>query len=329
MNRLIFPGLAVILLIAGLLFWFLNFRISDVSEKEWPEYLGGADRNHYSTLDQINPGNVSNLEVAWEYHTLDTGQNQCNPIMVNGTLYGMTAKALPFALNAATGEEYWKIEGGSESKLSTSRGLVYWQEGDDQRILYTNGEWLYAVKAETGEPIHSFGRNGRISLKTGLGPSAIDKSVISNTPGTVFEDLIIMPLRLSEGADAALGNIQAFNIRTGELACVFHTIPHPGEFGHETWPKDSYKNTDVGAANNWAGMAVDREREIVYVPTGSAAPDFYGGDRLGSNLFSNTLLALDARTGKRIWHYQLVHHDMLDRDLPAPPNLMRLTRNGK
>ncbi len=320
------------LIIIGIATWLVVFGKPDKSEpedREWREYLGGPDRNHYSVLDQITAENVARLEVAWQYHTYDTGQIQCNPIIVNGVLYGMTAKTQPFAINAATGEEFWKktAEEG-KSGLSTSRGLVFWEEGDDQRILYTNGEWLYAVEATTGNPVSSFGENGRTSLKAGLGETAKEKMVISNTPGTVFEDLIIMPLRISEGVDASLGDIQAFNIKTGELAWVFHTIPKPGQYGYDTWPQEAYTNKEIGAANNWAGMSVDRQRGIVFVPTGSAAYDFYGGNRPGSNLFANTLLALDVRTGERIWHYQLVHHDILDRDPPAPPNLVTITRNG-
>lgn len=334
MKKLILPALAIIII--GIAAWFYfsdrstSTEQSTSSGREWREYLGGPDRNHYSTLDQITAANVDQLEVAWEYHTTDTGQIQCNPIIVKGILYGMTATTQPFAVDAATGKEYWRKEAAEGmDQLSTSRGLVYWEDGDDKRILYTSGEWLYAVKAETGEPVASFGSNGRTSLKAGLGETAEDKMVISNTPGTVYEDLIIMPLRISEGVDAAFGHIQAFNIRTGELAWVFHTIPQPGEFGYDTWPEDVYKNNGVGAANNWAGMAVDRRRGIVYAPTGSAAYDFYGGNRRGSNLFANTLLALNAKTGERIWHFQFVHHDILDRDPPAPPNLVTITRNGK
>lgn len=296
----------------------------------WTEYLGGPDRNHYSPLKQITAANADRLKVAWEYHTGDSGQIQCNPIIVNGTLYGMTAATQPFAVDAATGKEIWRRRDTAISgSLSSSRGLAYWEKGADKRILFTNGPWLYAVHARTGEPVPSFGEQGRTSLKAGLGETAADKFVISNTPGTVYEDLIIMPLRVSEGADAAPGNIQAFDIRTGKLAWVFRTIPPPGEPGYETWPEETYLNTDVGAANNWAGMAIDRKRGIVYVPTGSAAFDFYGGNREGRNLFANCLLALDARTGKRLWHYQLVHHDILDRDPPAPPNLLTVTHNGK
>tara|TARA_R110002020_G_scaffold312101_3_gene527616 strand:- start:42356 stop:44479 length:2124 start_codon:yes stop_codon:yes gene_type:complete len=296
---------------------------------DWSEYLGGPGRNHYSTLDQINVDNVGNLKVAWQYSTLDTGQIQSNPLIIDGVLYGMTATTEPFALNAATGEEYWRKKTDSLDQFNTSRGLVYWKDGQDKRILYTHGEWLHAVDAVTGKDIVSFGENGRVSLKSGLGETAKNKMVLSNTPGTVYRDLIIMPLRVSEGADAALGHIQAFNIRTGDLEWVFHTIPRPNEFGFDTWPMDAHRNTEVGGANNWAGMAIDRERGILYAPTGSAAYDFYGSNRTGKNLFANTLLALDAATGKRIWHFQFVHHDMLDRDPPAPPNLVTVDHKGK
>lgn len=304
---------------------------SEYDHSGWSEYLGGPDRNHYSSLEQITPENVKNLEVAWEYHTLDTGQIQCNPIMVNGKLYGVTASNGLFAVNAETGVELWKFWGGKEkSFFNTNRGIAYWEGKNERaRILYCFGEWLYAIDAESGEKITSFGTDGRVSLKSGLGENAAEKFVISSTPGTVFEDKIIMPLRVSEGADAAPGYIQAFNVITGKIDWVFHTIPHPGEFGYETWPKDAYKNTEIGAANNWAGMSVDRKRGLLFVPTGSAGFDFYGGNREGENLFANSLIALDARTGKRKWHFQTVHHDLWDRDLPAPPNLLTITKDGK
>ncbi|MFS0490352.1 PQQ-binding-like beta-propeller repeat protein [Leadbetterella byssophila] len=303
------------------------------NEDEWKEYLGGPDRNHYSSLEQINLENVKNLQVAWEYHTLDTGQIQCNPIIVNGKMYGVTASNGLFAINAETGEELWKFWGGKEkSFFNTNRGVTYWEDkksGEPARILYCFGEWLYAVNAETGEKISSFGDDGKVSLKSGLGDNAKDKFVISTTPGTLFEDKIIMPLRVSEGADAAPGYIQAFNVITGNLDWVFHTIPHPGEFGYETWPKDAYRNEEIGAANNWSGMAIDRKRGLLFVPTGSAGFDFYGGNREGENLFANCLIALDAKTGKRKWHFQTVHHDLWDRDLPAPPNLLTIRKDGR
>lgn len=297
---------------------------------EWKEYLGGPERNHYSPLNEINKDNVQQLQIAWEYHTLDSGQMQCNPIIVDGVLYGMTATTKPFAVDAATGKEIWKGKSEGPDGYSSSRGLVYWEDGNDKRILYTSGPWLHALDAKTGNHITSFGDSGKVSIKSGLGATAEDKMVISNTPGTVYEDLIIMPLRVSEGSDAALGSIQAFNIKTGKLVWVFHTIPQPGEFGYDTWPPDTYKNTTgVGAANNWSGMSIDRKRGMLFVPTGSAASDFYGAKRIGTNLFANCLLALDAKTGKRIWHFQLVHHDILDRDPPAAPNLVTVKHNGK
>lgn len=300
----------------------------NVKNVDWPEYLGGVDRNHYSSLDQINQKNVDQLKIAWEYHTGDSGEVQMNPIIVDGILYGVSAVNRIFALDAATGEEIWSFLAEGTAK-ENKRGVAYWEDGNDKRILYTYASWLYALNARTGKPIQSFGQSGKTSLRSGLEGISEKKYVISTTPGTIFKDLIIMPLRLQENETAALGHIQAFNIRTGKLAWVFHTIPYPGEFGHETWPANAYKNSNVGAANNWAGMALDRDRGILYVPTGSATDDFYGGFRKGVNLFANTLLALDASTGNRIWHYQIVHHDVLDMDLPAPPNLITLRIDGK
>ncbi|MGV3640444.1 MAG: PQQ-binding-like beta-propeller repeat protein [Adhaeribacter sp.] len=323
---------AALLLMLSCRLWPAGDRTSPDSDsgEDWREYLGGPGRNHYSTLKQISPENVGRLKIAWQYHTGDSGQIQCNPIIVNGTLYAMTAATQPFALDAASGRELWRLPAtAAREGNSTSRGLAYWENGEDQRILYTNGPWLYALEARTGKAIASFGTQGRTSLKAGLGPQARDKFVISNTPGTIFGNLIIMPLRVSEGGDAALGYIQAFDVRTGALTWVFRTIPAPGDEGYDTWPPEAWRNTEVGGANNWAGMAIDRERGILYVPTGSAAFDFYGASRKGLNLFANCLLALDARTGKRLWHYQLVHHDILDRDPPAPPNLVTLRIGGK
>lgn len=295
----------------------------------WSEYLGGPDRNHYSTLSQITPENVHQLEIAWTYSMPDSGQVQTNPIVVDGILYGITPSVQAFALNAATGEEIWRFGEPLMESHNTGRGVAYWTDGREKRIFHTIGPRLYAIDAQTGAPVESFGNGGYIDLHLGLPEIAAGKYINSNTPGTVFEDLIIMPVRLSEGSDAAPGDIRAFNVRTGELAWVFHTIPYPGEFGYETFPEDAWQNTYTGAANNWSGMSVDRKRGVLYVPTGSAAYDFYGGNRPGENLFSDCLLALDARTGKRIWHYQFVHHDIWDRDLPAPPNLITLNHNGR
>ena len=329
MKRVYIILLLVIVSGAGLFLLFRKGESSLMAGSNWSEYLGGPGRNHYSTLTQINADNVRELEVAWEYHTTDIGQIQCNPIIIDGILYGMTALTKPFAIDAATGKEIWRIKSEETVPYSTSRGLAYWEDGDDKRVLYTDGPWLYALEANTGAPIKSFGENGRASLKAGLGDISQDRIVLSNTPGTVYKDLIIMPLRVSEGTDAALGLIQAFNIKTGKLEWVFHTIPKPGESGYETWPKDVGTNKLIGGANNWAGMSIDRELGIIYTPTGSAAFDFYGGNRKGINLFANSLLALNAATGELKWHYQFVHHDILDRDLPAPPNLISVNHKGR
>ncbi|QRR00505.1 outer membrane protein assembly factor BamB family protein [Dyadobacter sandarakinus] len=299
------------------------------SGKNWAEYLGGPGRNHYSTLSQINTGNVQKLKVAWTYAMPDSGQTQVNPLIVDGVLYGVTSGVQAFALDAATGRELWMFGDKSKVGSNTSRGLTYWTDGREKVIFHSMGPYLYALDARTGKIMERFGDHGRIDLHTGLPDIAQDKYMVSNTPGTIFEDLIIMPLRLSEESDAAPGDLRAFNVRTGKLEWTFHTIPYPGEFGYETFPPDAYQNTYTGGANNWAGMAIDRKSGILFVPTGSAGYDFYGGKRKGANLFANCLLAIDARTGKRIWHYQTMHHDIWDRDLPAPPNLITVKKNGK
>ena len=296
----------------------------------WTSYLGGPDRNHYSTLSQLTKENVSELKVVWRYEAPDFGQMQMNPIIVDSLLYGVTAALRVVALNAATGKEVWRFGDSLKVWHSVSRGVSYWEKDTDKRILFSRGSDLYALNAQTGVPIRSFGDQGKIDLRSGLPESARDKFVVSNTPGAIFEDLIIMPLRLSEDVGAGPGDVMAFNIITGELAWVFHTIPDLNEVGIDTWEEENPRMNDlIGAANNWAGMAVDQSMGILYVPTGSAAPDFYGGIRKGSNLFSNSLLALDAKTGERIWHFQFTHHDIWDRDPPAPPNLVMVERNGK
>jgi len=298
--------------------------------RTWSSYLGDSGRSHYSTLSQITKENVKDLKVAWSYEAADWGQMQMNPLVVDSILYGVTAALRVVALNAETGKEIWQFGDSVKVWHSTSRGVSYWEKGDDKRILVTRGPDLFALDAITGKPISAFGENGKIDMRSGMPESAKEKFVISNTPGAIYKDIIVMPLRLSEGAGAAPGDIMAFNVITGELAWVFHTIPHPGEEGYDTWEnKEAFKDDRVGAANNWAGMAVDEEAGIIYIPTGSAAPDFYGGNRLGSNLYANCLLALDGTTGERLWHFQFTHHDLWDRDPPAPPNLLMVERAGK
>ena len=332
-KKVKYKSLYIVGIILGLLFLQCHTKdekpLETNNPENWSEYLGGPDRNHYSTLTQITSENVDQLKIAWTYATPDSGQIQTNPLIIDGVLYGVTPSVQAFALNAKTGKQLWIFGDTLRHWASTSRGVSFWKEGKDRRILYTAGPNLWALNADNGKPIESFGDMGKVDLHTGLPEIAQDKFMVSNTPGTIFEDLIIMPVRVSEDIDAAPGDIRAFNVKTGKLEWTFHTIPHPGEFGYETFPEDAYENKQTGAANNWAGMAVDPERGIVYVPTGSAAYDFYGGNREGQNLFSDCLLALNARTGERIWHFQTTHHDVWDRDLPAPPNLMTLKRNGQ
>ena len=307
----------------------------EIDYTDWSHYGGPEDGSRYSALTQINKENVSQLEVAWTYHTGDAterSQIQCQPIVINGLLFATTPKLNVFALDAATGEEVWRFDpfevlGGENSWAGTNRGVSYWEEGEDKRILFSAGHWLMAVNALTGEPITSFGDNGKVDLRKDLDTDLEDFLLTSNSPGVVFEDKLILGMRLSEGLDAAPGHIRAYNIKTGKREWIFHTIPQEGQAGYETW--DPKHIRQIGGANNWAGMTVDYARGIVYVPTGSATYDFWGGYRTGDNLYANSLLALDARTGKRIWHFQAIHHDVWDRDFPANPNLIRIQKDGK
>jgi len=296
---------------------------------DWPRYGGSLDNNHYSPVAQIERENVSHLRVAWQFDTGEEGGLQTSPIVVNGTLYGITPTQKIFALDAATGKLLWKFNSGIVG-TQPNRGLAFWQspEGKESRILVGVLNYLYALNAATGKPVPSFGNNGRIDLRENLDREpASANSIYLTSPGVVFEDLIIVGGRMPETLPAPPGDVRAFDVRTGKLRWTFHTIPHPGEPGYETWPANAWKTS--GAANNWTGMTLDATRGIVYVPTGSAASDFYGTDRAGDDLYANCLLALDARTGKRLWHFQAVHHDIWDRDFPSPPVLLTVQRNGK
>jgi quinoprotein glucose dehydrogenase len=254
------------------------------------------------------------------------GATQTEPIMVNGVLFGVTPRHRIIALDAASGKLLWKFDSGLPGR-GPNRGVAYWASGDDQRVFGTVQSYLYALDARTGTPIKSFGQDGRIDLREGLGRDPAKQSIVMTSPGIIYKDLIIVGDRTPESLPAPPGDIRAYDVRTGGIRWTFHTIPHPGEYGYNTWPKDAW--TYSGAANNWTGMALDERRGIVYVPTGSAASDFYGADRIGNDLFANCLLALDANTGKRIWHFQAVKHDLWDRDFPSPPNVVTVTHNGR
>ncbi len=311
---------------------------NDLNEanKNWPSYMGGKKTQHYSPLNQINVSNVKNLKLAWEYSTNDfkkdkkpRGQIQCNPLIINGIMYGTSPKLKLFAINAKTAEELWVFNPNKKLHLglNVNRGISYWKGKYSERILYTVGSNIYCLDAKTGKLIQDFGYQGKVSLKDGIGEKKSNLFVVSTSPGIIYRDKIIMGTRVSENANAAKGHIQAINVVTGMLEWVFHTIPEPGEYGYDEWPKNAYKK--VGGANSWAGMSLDVERGIVYAPTGSASFDFYGGNRKGSNLFANCVLALNANTGERVWHYQITHHDLWDRDVPAPPTLVTVTHKNK
>ncbi|MFT3933008.1 MAG: PQQ-binding-like beta-propeller repeat protein [Chitinophagaceae bacterium] len=311
--------------------------------KDWPTYGGNSAGNRYSPLTQITADNVKNLKVAWMFDTRDPADTiagglqrpreiQCQPIIVNGIMYATSGSLNVFAIDAATGKQVWKFEPVKDKqKFNTNRGVIYWQQGEDKRILYTAGATLYALNAADGKLVESFGTNGKVDLHEGLdanlGHDVNNLTVTATTPGVVYKNTLVIGSSVSESGDAAPGHVRGFDVLTGKLKWIFHTIPQPGEFGYDTWPKDAYKK--IGAANNWAGLVVDEKRGTVFFGTGSPASDFYGGEREGSNLFANCIMALDAETGKMKWYYQTIHHDLWDRDIPCPPNLTRVKHDGK
>jgi len=323
-----------------LLFSILVIAACNTSENinydDWQVYLGDNMSSQYSGLDQINSENVTNLRVAWSYssndkHSGNRSQIQCNPLIIDGILYGTSAQLKLFALKGDTGEEIWTFDpfdGNYQSfGMGVNRGLMYFENGDKKRMFYSANQYLYSVDIADGTLDSGFGEGGKLDMKKGLGRDVDKLFLNSNSPGVIYGDLIIMGSRVSESTGAAPGHIRAFDVHTGEQKWMFKTIPHPGELGYDSWPKEAYQKS--GGANVWAGFSLDEERGIVFCPTGSASFDFYGGDRHGSNLFANCILALDAKTGAYKWHYQTIHHDVWDKDLPAPPNLMTIMKEGK
>ena len=297
---------------------------------DWPVYGGNTDHTHYTTLGQITPTNVASLKVAWTYETHDEfkgSEMQANPIVVDGVMYATTPKLHVFALDAATGKELWRFDpnhGAPPTSRIRHRGVVV--TGD--RVIFNYRYRLFALDRKTGQPIKGFGNDsGFVDLREGLGRPAKDISVSASTPGVVFEDLLIIGSTVPEQLPSAPGDIRAYELATGKLRWSFHTIPHPGEPGYETWPPDAWKV--AGGANAWSGVTVDPKRAMLFAATGSASYDFYGANRLGDNLYANSVIALDARTGQHKWHYQVLRHDLWDRDLPAAPMLVTVQRDGK
>ncbi|GJM29807.1 MAG: hypothetical protein DHS20C17_24420 [Cyclobacteriaceae bacterium] len=306
--------------------------------RSWAVYRGDEGSNAYSALNQINKENVHTLKVAWTYRTGEgqvSGSRpsiQCNPIVVNNRLYATSAGLKIFALDAATGEQLWEFdpsgENPEEKVAGTNRGISYWEKEGDQRLFYSVRNQLLAINANTGQLVSEFGSHGAVDLRADLGREYDENTQIENTsPGVIFQDLIIIGSSVLEAYGAAPGHIRAYNVKTGSLQWIFHTIPHPGEFGYETWPKDYYLTG--GGANAWGGLSIDRDRGMVFAPIGAATHDFYGADRVGEGLFANSVLALDAATGAYRWHFQVSHHDVWDYDLPAAPNLVRVNHKGR
>jgi len=291
----------------------------------WRQYEGGADSSQYSSLKQINKSNVARLEVAWSYPA--GGGTSFDPLVIDGIMYvtksGQGGIAVA-AVNAATGKELWTHQnrGGVGP-----RGMNYWQSPDrsDRRLVYINAGFITEINAITGEAITSFGENGRVDPKRDS-----DRDVMRPTgnPGRIYANTIIIPLPSAlDTYDSGPGDVHAYDVITGKLKWIFHSVPRPGEFGSDTWPPATLPA--AGGVHNWSEFTVDEQRGIVFVPFGTARYDFYGGNRKGNNLFANSLVALDAKTGKRIWHYQTVHHDIWDYDLPAAPKLLTVRSNGR
>ncbi len=332
MKRLFGIGGSVALFITAAIF-AASAPGNKSSGTDWT-VVGGPRGMHYSPLTQINCRNIKSLERAWQFDSGDEfegSEMQCNPLVLDGVLYATTPRLRVVALDAATGKMLWDFDAHRGEKMASklrNRGLVYWGDGDERRLFVGIDQYIYAIRAKDGQPIAEFGDKGRLDLHAGLGDEAKELTIEATSPGVVFKDLLIQGSLVAEDLPAAPGHIRAFDVRTGKMRWIFHTIPMPGEYGYDTWPSDGYKR--LGGANSWAGLTLDREKGMVFAPTGSASFDFYGANRLGDNLFANCLIALDAETGRRIWHFKLVKHDVWDRDLPAAPTLVKVKQaNGK
>ncbi len=326
---------------------FLLALSPTASAQEWRFYGGDPGGTRSSPLKQINRQNVKNLKRAWTYHIgeVDRGGNETDrhhiapfestPIVIDGVLYFSTPSNRVIALDAESGREIWQFDpqaGRARSRqFFQHRGVAYWQskKGDDRRILYgTFDGWLIALDAKTGKPCKDFGKNGEVNLRAGIADAYPGAEYSVTSPPAIYQDLVITGAAVPEyPSKGPSGEVRAFDVRSGKLVWTFHTIPQPGELGHESWEGDSWK--DRTGANVWSVMSVDVERGLVFLPVGSASYDFYGADRKGLDLFSNCLVALDAASGKLVWYYQMVHHDIWDYDLPAQPVLTTVRHDGR
>jgi quinoprotein glucose dehydrogenase len=322
MTRRALPFLAFAFVAAGT----CALAAGNAADNDWAIYGGTSDGTRYSSLTQITRDNIGQLAEVWSFRMEDGGDPQTHPLAVDGVVYAYTPSLQVIALDGATGKQIWKFDSGMPGR-GAQRGLTWWSDGREKRLFASVMHYLYVLDPATGKPLPDFGDNGRIDLRQNMSRDSANLYVSLTTPGVIYKDMIITGFRTAESAPAAPGDIRAFDVRSGRLRWSFRTIPRPGDEGHDTWPPDAWKS--AGGANNWTGMVVDQKRGIVYAPTGSAVDDFYGADRLGNNLFANSLLALDANTGKRLWHFQGVHHDINDRDFPSPPVLLTLRHNGK
>ena len=300
-------------------------RTAAPGDADWSHYGGSPEGQRFSELKQITRENVQFLREEWRFET-GLGGIQTQPLVIAGRLFGYTPTQKIFALDARTGKKIWRFDPGPDFQ-QPARGFAYWTDGRQERLFASYATFLLALDPSTGRLIKAFGKQGRVDLREGLGREPEELATYLTTPGIVYKDLIITGFRTAETLPAAPGAIRAYDVRTGRLVWTFNLVPRPGEPGHETWPEDAWTRT--GGVNAWAGFALDDERGIVYAPTGSPAFDFFGGDRKGDNLYANSLVALDAATGAKLWHFQAVHHDIWDYDLPSPPVLLDVTRDGK
>ena len=304
-------------------------------EGDWGHYGGDPGATRFSPLNQIKASNAANLKVAWTHACGDASQRplttiECTPIVVDGVMYLTTARVQVRALNAVTGQPLWNYNplAGSRRSSGVNRGVTWFEDGKDKRVFAAIQDKLHCLNPATGEPVKGFGDNGIVDLAAQFDRDMTGLSYRSTSPPVIVEDTLIIGGGGGEGPrPEAPGHIRGYDVYTGKRKWIFHTIPHPGEKGYDTWPKDAWQRN--GSAGNWPGLSVDLKRKWVFVPTGSATFDFYGGDRHGDNLFSDCLLALDAQTGRLIWHYQVVRHDVWDYDLPAQPALVTVRHNGR